>query len=373
MHALIVDRGEARWTPEGHQVHGFRMNERALRKGLGMSFEMASAETLQEVEQAVLRRPADVAFIMVSWREKPEEVTSLFRRLSGRPGRPTLVFLDYFAPASSPFFGVLPHVDCYFKRQMYRDPSLYLEDFDGGNLLTDYLSKVMGIELDGWDFSSVPDPDHLHKLVHGWNLGVTPHYRQLLKLTAAMPLPWERRPFAVNCRMGLATAPGAAIEWYQRYRTRWVEALAPLRGEFRCTGSDRVRLRHYFAEMILSRIGVSPFGWGEVCFRDYEIMAAGALLIKPSMSHLRTSPDIFVEGKTYVAASWDPDDIGDVCRHYLAHPEDAKEIIHNGREALSAYFERDGFVGDIRRVLDVASASRSGVPASSSRRIPIMA
>jgi len=187
-----------------------------------------------------------------------------------------------------------------------------------------------------------------------------------------MPLPWERRPFALNCRMGLPTGPSAATEWYHRYRSRWVDALAPLQREFRCTGSSRIRLRYYFAEMIMSRIGVSPFGWGEVCFRDYEIMAAGALLIKPSMSHLKTSPDIFVEGKTYVATSWDPDDIGDVVRYYLAHPEEAKEIIHNGRAALSAYFEEDGFVKDVRRVLDVAREGRRYVPASMAR-VPIMA
>ena len=372
MYALIVSRGNARWTPEGHQVHGFAMYERALLKTLGMTHEMVATDTLVEVEEAILRRPADVAFVMVSWKADREEVIGLFRRLRGRQSRPKLVFLDYFAPSSSPFFGVLPFVDCYVKRQMYRDPSLYLDEYAGGNLFTDYLGKGMGIELNGWNFASRPDPDHLHKLVHGWNLGVTPHFRQLLRLTAAMPLHWDRRPFAVNCRMGLPTGPRQITEWYHLYRERWRAALGPLRREFRCTGSNRIRKRYYFAEMILSRIGISPFGWGEVCFRDYEVVASGALLIKPSMAHLATSPNIFIEGKTYVATSWDGSDLIDICRYYLSHPEEAKEIVANARAALSDYFEDDGFVKDVRRVLDVAGVDHDGATPRS-RRTPIMA
>jgi hypothetical protein len=253
---------------------------------------------------------------------------------------------------------------------MYQDHSLYFNEYEGGNLFTDYVSKVMGIDLNGWNFASTPDPVHIHKMVHGWNLGVTARSRQLLKLTGPMPLSWERRPFAINCRMGLPNGPRAIDEWYHRYRERWVDALAPLRSEFRCTGSTRIRLRYYFAEMILSRIGVSPFGWGEVCYRDYEVIASGALLVKPSMAHLKTCPNIYVEGKTYVAISWDTHDLAEICRYYLAHPEEANEIVHNGRTALAQYFKDNGLVDDVRRILDVAGMSLDGAP---SRRIPILA
>jgi hypothetical protein len=348
------------------------MYERSLQEHLGMTFEKVAAETLVDIETAILERPADVAFVMVNWKEDPEAVVDLFRRLSDIPNRPRLVFLDYYAPASSPFFGVLPFVEAYFKRQMYRDTSLYLNEFEGGNVLTEHVSQCLGIELNGWNFSSTLDPIHLHKLVHGWNLGVCPQYRQLLKLSAVIPLAWERRPFAVNCRLGLSAASGTKSEWYHQYRQHWVEALAPLRQEVRCTGTSRIRMRYYFAEMILCRIGVSPFGWGEVCFRDYEVIASGALLIKPSMSHLQTSPNISVEGKTYVPCAWDGSDITEISRYYLAHPEEANEIVANGRKALSDYFEQDGFVDDVRRVLEMAGIK---VPGASSPRLrtPILA
>jgi len=354
MHALIVCRGDAVGSPEGHQIHGFKMYDQELQRNLGLTHDLIQTETLTQIEEAVSTWSCDLAFIMVSWREKPAEVVELFRRLSQNPARPKLIFLDYFAPASSPYLGVLTYVDCYIKRQMYRDRSMIHNDFEGGNLFTDYLSKVLKIDLDGWHFDSKPDPAHVDKMIHGWNLGVTPRYRKLTMLTRLMPLPWERRPFAVNCRLGLPATPPANAEWYYHYRRYCHEALIPLQANYRCTGSGRIGKWSYLAELIFSRVVFSPFGWGEVCFRDYEAIASGALLVKPSMKHLETSPRIYQEGKTYVSVAWDLSDLEEVTRYYLSHPDEAKAIIQNAQTVLSTYFEQGGFVADVRRVLDRA-------------------
>jgi ATP:corrinoid adenosyltransferase len=339
------------------------MYHRELRDELGLDVEVVTALTLAEVEQAVSTRPADVAVVMVSWAEAPARVEAAFRRLSGLPGRPKLVFLDHFAQTSTPYFGVLPSVDCYVKRQVLRRLSDYQEDFAGGFIVTDYLSRRLGFDLGGWRFGSKPDPSEVTKIVAGWNLGVTQKYRRLLKWTAALSPPWEYRPIAVNCRIGLPRRDRR--EWYDQYRELAQQALDPLRREYYCGGAGRVGPTRYLAELVLSKIVFSPFGWGEVCFRDYEAVCAGALLVKPSMDHLRTSPDIFVDGETYVAASWDLADVAEVCRSFLARPHKAKAIVRNAREAMKRYFERGGFVADVRRVLaalqtPAASAARVG-------------
>ncbi len=53
-------------------------------------------------------------------------------------------------------------------------------------------------------------------------------------------------------------------------------------------------------------ISISPFGFGEYCFRDFETLAAGAVLAKPDVSHIRTFPDILEAGHSYISLSWDP-------------------------------------------------------------------
>ena len=39
-----------------------------------------------------------------------------------------------------------------------------------------------------------------------------------------------------------------------------------------------------------SKIVVSPFGFGEMCHRDFEAWGCGAVLLKPRVDHLRTLP-----------------------------------------------------------------------------------
>jgi hypothetical protein len=352
MDTLIIHRGEGRWTPEGHQIAGFRMYERELRSSLGMACEFARADTLEDVEALLLERPVDLAFVMLSWEEPAERVVETFARIRARGVSAKICFLDYYASCSSPHFGVLPHVDLYLKRQAYRDRSDYLRDYQGGNAFVDHLAREMDYELDGWHFGSRPDPAHLHKIQPAWNLGVASVYRNMLKITGAVPVPWEFRPFALNRRIGLGLPATRGLAWYHRYRAESVQAVEPLAATERCTGLGRLRRAGYLAELTLSKIGFSPFGWGEVCFRDYEIVCSGSLLLKPSMDHLATAPDIYVAGKTYAPVAWDLSDVVDVCRHYLAHPNEAREIIHNARVALESYFEQGGFVGQINGVLE---------------------
>ena len=66
-----------------------------------------------------------------------------------------------------------------------------------------------------------------------------------------------------------------------------------------------------------SKIILSPFGWGELCLRDFEAVFNGALLLKPDMSHLETWPDIFVPGETYIPFGWDAEDLVDQAERYL--------------------------------------------------------
>ena len=74
------------------------------------------------------------------------------------------------------------------------------------------------------------------------------------------------------------------------------------------------------------RIALSPFGWGEVCLRDFEAVLSGAMLLKPDMSHLETWPDVFAPFETYVPFAWDAGDLIEKGRYYLAHEQERERI-----------------------------------------------
>ena len=53
---------------------------------------------------------------------------------------------------------------------------------------------------------------------------------------------------------------------------------------------------------------LSPFGWGEICYRDFEAAIGGSMLIKPDMSHLSTWPNIYASDM-YKSLKWDFSDL----------------------------------------------------------------
>lgn len=70
----------------------------------------------------------------------------------------------------------------------------------------------------------------------------------------------------------------------------------------------KVSRGEYLRELEQSKISVSPFGWGEICYRDFESMYSQAILFKPDVSHLKTFPDFFNNNETYIPLRWDLSD-----------------------------------------------------------------
>ena len=65
-----------------------------------------------------------------------------------------------------------------------------------------------------------------------------------------------------------------------------------------------VTRKEYIKELCQSEYVFSPFGWGEICYRDFEFVLSNAVLIKPNMDHIDTFPNIYVKG-AYVPVEWD--------------------------------------------------------------------
>tara|TARA_A100001011_G_scaffold153903_1_gene162336 strand:+ start:1236 stop:2249 length:1014 start_codon:yes stop_codon:yes gene_type:complete len=83
-----------------------------------------------------------------------------------------------------------------------------------------------------------------------------------------------------------------------------------------------------------SKIGLSPFGMGELCYRDLEIIQHGCLLIKPDMSKVITKPDFFKPMKTYVPVKPDWSDLNETIEKVLANFKDYQYIIDNARQKV---------------------------------------
>ena len=98
----------------------------------------------------------------------------------------------------------------------------------------------------------------------------------------------------------------------------------------------------YINELRNSKIAVSPFGAGEMCFRDFEILLSGSLLLKSSMGYLVTWPDFFIDNKNYVFVMWDFSDFDEKIDFLLENPERVYQISLQAQNRYIYWFSSEG-------------------------------
>ena len=120
--------------------------------------------------------------------------------------------------------------------------------------------------------------------------------------------------------------------------------------DLRVASQGRVSLARFFEELRQSKVCFSPIGYGEVCWRDFEAVMCGALLVKPDVGHLRVTPDIFRAGETYVPVRWDLADFDEVVRGQLADVRGRERIAQQAFDVMSSYIRSDAFVTELAPV-----------------------
>ena len=100
----------------------------------------------------------------------------------------------------------------------------------------------------------------------------------------------------------------------------------------------------YISCLSKSRVSISPFGQGEICYRDMELMQLGTLMIKPDMSMINTNPNIYINDETYIPCKYDWSDLEEKVDYVLSNYNEINErIIYAMRAKLNENFHTDMF------------------------------
>jgi hypothetical protein len=294
-----------------------------------------------------LEKDGNEILIMVRQFIKPDRVDiPLMEKL--RKKYRTIAFFHDDAGGGIPRLEALPYADFFYTKALFRDKSLYSRPLYGKELYSDYYHRKYGItDENPRERAVITDPAQLNKLRLSWNIGAGDFPREKLRQRAGtlaarvLGFPraayfYSRKKFPsdpvssnsgridVHARMGLAGRPSIAFQ-----RKLILEKIGKdgrfLTGE---TGQGR-----YNKELGQAKIVLSPFGWGELCVRDFEAVRAGALLLKPDMDHLETWPDIFRKNETYASFSWEAEDLLQVTDDYLGDEKKRKAAARNAFEA----------------------------------------
>lgn len=263
-----------------------------------------------------------------------------------------IIWFDDRDSAGNTQFFVLPVVDSYWKKQLYANLEDYNREYYLNRKFSDFYLKLTNNE----PVKFIPDAPlanyqvHAHKVKLSWNLGLADYTRQhnLIKLINQQVLQrqpeliWgnatKLRPLDIQARFGGNNKSDAFAAQRKIYRTILDNS------NLQATPGARINLDQYWQELYQSKLTLSPFGFGEVCYRDFEAIIAGSLLIKPDMSHLTTWPNIYVDNQTYIPVRWDGSDLVETLQNALINDDTRQGIVDaaqaNLRKANVEFLDR---------------------------------
>ena len=250
-----------------------------------------------------------------------------------------IVYFDDSASSTSIFFCTFPYVDQYWKRSQLLNTDLYKKKFYGGHLFSDYYHEKFKIN-DGNQvyFNPIIDNESdLNKLKISWNIGVGIFplnkfnpidymHNTMRKAITAMSILPSLDPiyyFILNQFSRMKKELNKEVVFHSRkkkissrfkafnYRNsigfqRKLIIKNTFNNKLFLSGE---KTKKEFIQETHDVLGLlSPYGWGEICYRDFEAALGGSLLIKPNMSHIKTWPNIYLDDM-YHSLKWDLTDL----------------------------------------------------------------
>lgn len=314
--------------------------EKELNSNYGVRFSQISAKKLKEEylkgKRFICHKQVKRIFFQAEFGDTDEQMSASLEYLRKVYPEARIAFMDWYAPLHiRPSIVVDGFIDFYIKKQTFRDFNQYSIPTEGDTNLSDYYSKRHDLKLEKEHF--IPPENFESKLILWPTFGLSVQMVDFFlgELDIISP-----RPIDLHSRL---TVKGT--EWYKAMRQEAFDAVEGLNmPQLNIASKGFVKRYKFFKEMQQSKMCFSPFGYGEVCFRDYESFATGALLLKPNMDHLNVWPDIFVAGETYVSLEWDLSDLKEKVAEYQSNDYERKRIAQNAFDAMKQNIQSDEFV-----------------------------
>ena len=245
-----------------------------------------------------------------------------------------IVYFDDNASVTYMFFFIFPFIDSYWVRGLLNENESYKSAFYGARTFSNFYHEKYKVKDDPEYYSpTCKDVTQLKKVKIAWNIGIgcfptnerslknryykiirkvitglsitslikpiyfiTDMYLEMMKNELQKEINLEKKVNLIHARFS-SKVYHKSIGFQRDLLTKKIKKYS------NCL-SGKVELKQYIKECGYVFATLSPFGWGEVCYRDFEAAIGGSILIKPDMSHLITWPNIY-QDETYISLDWD--------------------------------------------------------------------
>ena len=269
-----------------------------------------------------------------------------------------IVWLDNTDSSGTTSFEILPYVKKYVKKQFYRDKNLYRKNFFRGRYYSDYYQQKFNLEKNQKFYSSPLPQEDEDKLVLGWNIGVgnyfdvlrygkfkkfkcilsflyKKNYKELYKYTLEYHNS-KNKDQEVFYKFNLRENEKKKSIHFQRNEVNKI-----LNKRFNLL-NNRINHREYLQKLKNSKISVGAFGWGEVCYREFEAIKMGAAIIFPNMNYLETWPNIYQDNFSYLSYELDFSNLNEKIDILLNDENLRQKLVKNSKLILSSVYSTEG-------------------------------
>ena len=244
-----------------------------------------------------------------------------------------IIYFDDSAAVSHILFFIVPYVNCYWVRGLLANLGDYSKSFYGGRSYSQFYHDKYKVEDQSVYFSPSKKGTFPEKIKIAWNIGIgmypsfensflRANYNKLKKISCILScLPSIKfvsliiseykkemlnslsRPVDLSNKKALISSRFTSTNYYDSISFHRQFLLEKIKNnDLFITG--RLPHKEYIKECYSIYGLLSPFGWGEICYRDFEAILSKSLLVKPDMNHLDTWPNIYHD-EYYFKLDWD--------------------------------------------------------------------
>jgi len=270
--------------------------------------------------------------------------------------------------ARSGVWDMIDSVDIVVKKQLFKDKKKYTENngiYSIMPFVRAYNVEEEVVEKYNKENSYTPcPPGQLHKIRLGWNIGMSDYRYFPLKnyypfntdrfLNFMYPIPAFKQDLSDKDIDSTFRGSINTNNWKYSYQRK--KTIGVFRGdeEHNFVTGPGISKRKYLNELKRSKTCVSPFGYGEVCYRDFESIICGCLLIKPDMDHIETYPDVYKKDETYVPLKWDMSDLEETLAEVVENFSDYIEYIKKSQELYKeAITDHQHFIEHFKKIIPI--------------------
>jgi len=223
----------------------------------------------------------------------------------------------------------------YVKKHILKDRNLY--NFEYPKLRYHFNEVAKSLKGSGLESYKRPVPYtvQFHKLFLGWNLGTGDKFKGFLN-----DFPVLDKDLDIHCSVKM----NLRKQHYSKHRQTCFYTTNEVAEKNGYSYSGKVKGQVYKTMLRRAKVGLSPWGLGEVCFRNFEIMIRGAICIAPDSSHVETWPDIYQPYKTYVPCNINFDNLEEVLADLLSNYRKRKQIAVTAFQYMRHCWQAEVFV-----------------------------